>query len=247
MDTQYDFVKSLDEQVIDRMKRVVDDSVKQISRNTHNIVKLLRKIVEVCSNGGRCQPLSDILRTSKLETWLTYFENLSRKINNSFADIITHLQNMLNEDDKSKLYSVMGAEDGYSLTEILNKEVPVLKEEIAFLLGFISYPNKHLAGILEQHQRPDGGMHITSKSIANKLAVSAPSIAPTIAEAQETMQTPAKRSGDFKILSRECIDLSTFDGGQFSKGNLSFTQPKSHAWIWFLRIWFIWALSMALF
>lgn len=216
MDTQYEFMKALDDHVIDRMKRVVDDTIKQISRNTHNIVKLLRKIVEVCSTGGRCQPLSEILRTSKLETWLTYFENLSRKVNNSFADIMTHLQNMLNEDDKSKLYSVMGAEDGYSLTDILNREVPVLKEEIAFLLGFISYPNRQLAGILEQHQRPDGGMHITSKSIANKPMISAPSIAPIIADVQDVQ--PKRIASVFEITSRECIDLSKYTGADYSKG-----------------------------
>lgn len=165
MDFHYETLKSIDDAVLDRMKKVVDDSVKQISRNIHNILKLLKKIQDACStNGsGRNMSLREIFKPVKLENWLTYFENLSRKISNSFADIVNHLHNLLDEEERSRLNSVLPNYEGYSLTEIINSEIPQLKEEIAFLLGFISYPNRQLAGILEQHQRPDGGTHIISK------------------------------------------------------------------------------------
>lgn len=223
MESHYDFLKAIDDPVLDRMKRVVDDSIKQISRNMHNIVKLMRKIMEYCSpNGKRTQNLREIFKPVKLETWLTYFENLSRKVNNSFTEISIHLHNLLNEEDRAKLYEGLGINDGYSLTEILNKEIPELKEEIAFLLGFISYPNRQFAGILEQHQRPDGGTHITSKSIATTppaVQIKGPQLVsenldqPPISLAQQ-IPAPRKLESEgasyFEILSRESIDCSKF-------------------------------------
>lgn len=223
MDTTTEFLKAIDDPVMDRMKRVVDDTIKQISRNMHNIVKLMRKIMEVCSTGGsRYQSLRDIFKPVKLETWLVYFENLSRKVNNSFADIVTHLQNLLNEEERSKLYSVMGAEDSYSLTDILNREIPVLKEEIAFILNFISYPNKQIAGILEQHQRPDGGTHITSKSISTNPTVAAPKLGPFSSSDLVESISPSKKGqmAYLQIVSRECIDISKCKSSDYSKGTI---------------------------
>ena len=52
MEFHYETLKAIDEAVLDRMKKVVDDSVKQISRNVHNILKLLKKIQEACGNGS---------------------------------------------------------------------------------------------------------------------------------------------------------------------------------------------------
>lgn len=207
MDFHYETLKAIDDVVIDRMKKVVDDSVKQISRNVHNILKLLKKIQEACGNGSSRNPtLRDVFKPVKLENWLTYFENLSRKISNSFADIVNHLHNLLDEDERSKLSQVLPNYEGYSLTDLINAEIPVLKEEIAFLLGFISYPNRQLTGILEQHQRPDGGTHIISKSIATTPAVANPKYL-AIESDILSMRKPA---AFFEITSRECIDISKY-------------------------------------
>lgn len=220
MDFGFEALKAIDDSVIDRMKKVVDDSVKQISRNVHNILKLLRKIQEACNSSGsaRHPSLREVFKPVKLENWLTYFENLSRKITNSFADIVNHLHNLLDEEERSKLANVIPNYEGYSLTEIINNEMPVLKEEIAFLLGFISYPNRQLAGILEQHQRPDGGTHIISKSIATTPAA--------ISQKYTSLETemPARRSGGyFEIVSRECIDLGKYGQRDLSKGRRGLT------------------------
>lgn len=231
LDSHYEFLKAVDDPVLTKMKKVVDDSIKQISRNMHNIIKLMRKIMEYCSpNGKKTQNLRDIFKPVKLETWLSYFDGLTRKINNSFTEISIHLHNLLNEDDRVKLYEGLGINDGYSLTEILNKEIPELKEEITFLLGFISYPNRQFAGILEQHQRPDGGTHITSKSIATTPAAIlmkaaqavSDSIDSTLVTTQPLPAAPPKKpagtpsSSYFEILSRESIDCSKFKPGDFS-------------------------------
>lgn len=237
MDSHYDFLKAIDDPVLDRMKRVVDDSIKQISRNMHNLVKLMRKIMEFCSpNGKRSQNLREIFKPVKIETWLTYFENLSRKINNAFTEIATHLHNLLNEDDRAKLYEGLGVNDGYSLTEILNKEIPELKEEIAFLLGFISYPNRQFAGILEHHQRPDGGTHITSKSIASTptpagiLIKSSQLMADSLEQSQVSVPVPIPQrnpgSSYFEILGRESIDCSKYKQADFSNCRSSLTRPN---------------------
>ena len=207
MEFHYEILKAIDEAVLDRMKKVVDDSVKQISRNVHNILKLLKKIQDSCGNGSsRNTSLRDVFKPVKLENWLTYFENLSRKISNSFADIVNHLQNLLDDEERNKLGQVLPTYEGYSLTDVVNAELPVLKEEIAFLLGFISYPNRQLAGILEQHQRPDGGTHITSKSIATTPGAVTPKYTSLDAD------TPnSKRPATFfEITGRDCIDVSKY-------------------------------------
>ena len=212
MDYHYDIIKAIDEPIIERMKKVVDDSIKQISRNVHNITKLLRKIQESCGNGtARNNSLRDIFKPVKLENWLTYFENLSRKISNSFADIVNHLHNLLDDEERTKLNQSLPNFEGYSLSEIINNEHPPLKEEIAFLLGFISYPNRQLAGILEQHQRPDGGTHIISKSIATTpTTVVANKYQSVLAESVEPAIVPRvfKSPNYFEIKTRDCIDLS---------------------------------------
>lgn len=216
MDLQYEPLKSIDDVVLDRMRKVVDDSVKQISRNVHNILKLLRKIQDACATNGHAKnpSLREIFKTVKLENWLTYFESLSRKISNSFSDIFHHLNNILDEEERAKLEKVLPSYEGYSYSwsELINSELPVLKEEVAFLLNFINYPNRQLSGILEQHQRPDGGTHIISKSIATTPAAVNPKYT-TI----EPGPSRAKQTTYFEITSREWIDVSKYNFRDMSK------------------------------
>lgn len=225
MDFHFDALKSIDDPVIDRVKKVVDESIKQLSRNVHNILKLLKKIQEACGNGSSRNPsLRDVFKPVKLENWLCYFENLSRKISNSFADIVNHLHNLMDDEERNKLHQVLPNYDGgYSLNEIINAELPQLKEEIAFLLGFISYPNRQLAGILEQHQRPDGGTHIISKSIATTpVAVSNKYQAVLTDISSESLVIPKilKPNVCFEITGQECIDISKFPHRDVGKSSL---------------------------
>jgi len=167
MDQHAELIKSVDEKVVERLKHIVEDCIKTISRNVHCLLKLVRKVNEMYSPYPEQRLLEDIFGHSRLERWLSHFDTLSLKVKNSFSEIIYHLQELLDVDGREKLSQCWGRADHRSLVEILEEEVPQLREEVLFLFTFLDpIPMRH--GIIEAHKRADGGTHITSHSTALK-------------------------------------------------------------------------------
>lgn len=44
MDTTADFIRAIDESMMEQLKRAVEESIQTLSKNVHNILKLMRDI-----------------------------------------------------------------------------------------------------------------------------------------------------------------------------------------------------------
>lgn len=159
-------VRKIDARVTDRIKSALEESILTLSRETFGILKILSKVVTYCN-----QPASNErwYKADKLETWLTNFECLNMKVRNAFLDILRHLELVMEPEGKAKLENELFKrdQDRKPLMEILKREDPVLKEkeEIQFLLSLINFSYKPTPGVVEQQRRPDGGLHVVSKSL----------------------------------------------------------------------------------
>lgn len=172
MELHQELVKSVDEKVVERLKGALDDCIKTMSRNTHSLLKLLRRVIDVCTpqTEHRAPSLGQIIGQHRLDRWLGHFDTLSLKVRTAFSEITYHMQELLDIDSRDRLRQSWSRHDQRSMMEQLETESPFLREEMAFLLAFLDHVPlpQHLPGIVESHKRPDGGYHITSTSTSTK-------------------------------------------------------------------------------
>ncbi len=166
MDTLNELLRSIDEKVLDKIKVAIEDSMKTLSLNVHNVLKLLRGILKHCTNADNrnCN-----LKPNKLDLWLSYFQTLSSRFNNIFSDIFSNLELILDPSSQRIMETIFpdlrltgGRRKAWS--DVLAGEAPILKDELSFLFSLVNFNGSHLSGIVKQEQRPGGGMHVVSES-----------------------------------------------------------------------------------
>lgn len=162
------YSNKIDEEILDSIRGTVKESLESHSKQLLDTLNLFKLILDECYESEHShKKLKALFKPTKLEIWTTYLRCLTRKINVSFSELKTHAIDFLREDVMEKFQQKQKKVKPVSCEERL-KKYPRPKNEVAFLLNFINYNPKNIAGILEHYQRPDGGSHVKSQSTAEK-------------------------------------------------------------------------------
>lgn len=166
MDMHNELLKSIDEKVLEKIKLAIEESLRTLSLNVHNVLKLLRGILKYCTGPDN---RSCNLKPNKLDLWLSYFQTMPSRFNNIFSDIFSNLELILDPNSQRTMEAIFpelrltgGRRKAWS--DVLASEAPLLKDELAFLFSLVNFHGSLLSGIVKQEQRPGGGMHVVSES-----------------------------------------------------------------------------------